>query len=98
MSARQETQCKACGRAVVMLLVMPLELHPGSQRQWAPFEPEFVSACGIRPSHAVQIGSSTARVLPATESPDPTERPALIHFAVCPARTALSGREAAIAG
>lgn len=76
-----------CGAPIRLVLVIPVHPIKGQPRKYIPLDPTYDPACGIRPSHAVSAGWTTCRPLTADDpTPDPTERPALTHFATCPNR------------
>lgn len=79
--------CRACGRPVVLVQVIPTRITPGQKRKHLPLDPPPVPAGGVRASHAVSTGWTRCRPLLADETPGPDEHPALTHFATCPART-----------
>lgn len=56
------------------------------KRKYVPLDPIYDPECGTPPSHAVSIGWTTCRPLPPGETPAPSERLALTHFATCPHR------------
>lgn len=78
--------CRACGRPVLLVQVIPARIRPGTTRKQLPLNPTYDPACGVRASHALSTGGTTCRPLLADETPGPDERPALTHFATCPAR------------
>ena len=73
--------CRACARPIRLVRL----LGTGSGT-WVPLEPSWDPGLGVPPSHALSTGRRTCRALRRDESLDPTEHPALIHHAVCPAR------------
>lgn len=82
-SVKATVPCRAgCGHQVRLVRL----LGDMPTASWVPLEPVFEPALGIAPSHALSAGRRTCRALRRGEQPDPTEHPALIHHAVCPAR------------
>lgn len=81
--------CKLCGRPVRMVLVVPsrlTRLAPGERRRYIPLDPTFDPAGGVPPSHGMNLGRTVCHPITADSPLLDEEKPALTHFATCPAR------------
>lgn len=83
--------CQVCGAPVRFVVVIPTErslavqVREGRTRSLIPMDLDE-PAEGVRPSHAMNLGRTVARHLAAGDEPGTEERPAMTHFATCPAR------------
>jgi len=85
--ALDTSRCRDCGAPVVFVVVLVDEPKAGGANK-LPLEPSYDPDCGIAPSHAANLSRPPTRCRPLRrgEQPLPDERPALTHFATCPAR------------
>lgn len=81
------TSCEDCNAPVELVLVVPAIPRKGTTRKHVPLDVDFdVALSSTAPSHAVSPGRTTCRVITKDRPIEGHEKPALIHYATCPAR------------
>lgn len=85
MTPRNVQPCRLCGEPILLMIVIPGRIQPGTKRKRVPLNLMFDPDGPTPASHAMSPGRTTCHPITRDYPLEGHETPALTHFATCPA-------------